>query len=92
MSVYDDRREEFEKYEFMMGTPRGRLAVTLDILTDALVVRKTLVPPFLTLMGERAWYIPRWLDRLLPDITIEPPHDRSEPVSAPAADRALVRE
>jgi putative drug exporter of the RND superfamily len=34
------------------------------------------VPAFLTLMGEKAWYIPRWLDRLLPDITIEPPHDR----------------
>ena len=26
-------------------------------------------------MGERSWYIPGWLDRLLPNITIEPPHD-----------------
>ncbi len=31
----------------------------------------TLVPAFLTLMGEKSWYIPRWLDRLLPNITIE---------------------
>jgi len=38
MSVYDDRREELEQHEFMMGVPRGRLAVTLDILTDALVL------------------------------------------------------
>jgi len=38
MSVYDDRRQELEKYEFMMGTARGRLAVTLDVLTDALVL------------------------------------------------------
>ena len=38
MSVYDDRREELEKHEFMMGVPRGRLAVSLDILTDALVL------------------------------------------------------
>ncbi|HTA43934.1 MAG TPA: hypothetical protein VK789_15880 [Bryobacteraceae bacterium] len=38
MSVYDDRREELEKHEFMMGTTRGRLAVTLDVLTDALVL------------------------------------------------------
>jgi hypothetical protein len=38
MSVYDERREELEKQEFMMGTERGRLAVTLDLLTDALVV------------------------------------------------------
>ena len=38
MSVYDERQEELEKHEFMMGVPRGRLAVTLDILTDALVL------------------------------------------------------
>jgi RND superfamily putative drug exporter len=34
-----------------------------------------LVPSFLTLLRERSWYIPRWLDRLLPKVTIEPPHD-----------------
>ena len=38
MSVYDDRREELEKYELMMGTARGRLAVAMDALTDALVL------------------------------------------------------
>jgi len=38
MSVYEDRKQELEKYEFMMGVPRGRLAVTMDALTDALVL------------------------------------------------------
>ncbi len=38
MSIYDERREEIEKHEFMMGAERGRLAVTLDLLTDALVL------------------------------------------------------
>jgi hypothetical protein len=38
MSIYDERREELEQQEFMMGTERGRLAVTLDLLTDALVL------------------------------------------------------
>jgi hypothetical protein len=38
MSLLDDKRDELEKYEFMMGMPRGRLAVTLDLLTDALVL------------------------------------------------------
>lgn len=33
-----DRREELEKYEFMMGPARGRLAVSLDMLTDALIL------------------------------------------------------
>jgi hypothetical protein len=36
--VFDERREELEKHEFMMGVNRGRLAVTLDVLTDALVL------------------------------------------------------
>ena len=38
MSVFDKRREELEKHEFMMGTQRGRLAVTLDLLTEAMVL------------------------------------------------------
>jgi RND superfamily putative drug exporter len=55
------------------------ILLAVAILTDALVVRMTLVPAFLTLLGEKAWYIPRWLDRLLPDITIEPPHEYEAP-------------
>ena len=38
MSIYEERREELEQQEFMMGAERGRLAVTLDLLTDALVL------------------------------------------------------
>jgi hypothetical protein len=38
MSVYKDRARELEDYQFMMGPERGRLAVTLDLLTDALVM------------------------------------------------------
>ena len=38
MSVYDEKREELERYEQMMGVPRGRLAVTLDTLTDAMAL------------------------------------------------------
>jgi hypothetical protein len=38
MTVFDERREELEKHEFMMGATRGRLAVSLDMLTDALIL------------------------------------------------------
>ena len=38
MSVFWDHKDELEKYEFMMGTERGRLAVSLDILTDSLAL------------------------------------------------------
>jgi putative drug exporter of the RND superfamily len=55
------------------------LLLAIAILTDALIVRMTLVPALLTLLREKSWYIPRWLDRLLPNITIEPPHDREAP-------------
>ena len=37
-SVFRQRQEELEKYEFMMGTRRGRLAVTLDLLTEVMVL------------------------------------------------------
>ena len=38
MSVYEERKDDLERYEFMMGRERGRLAVTLDCITDALVL------------------------------------------------------
>jgi|GEM_PF-210178 len=38
MSVLDEKREELEHYEFRMGVARGRLAVALDTLTDALTM------------------------------------------------------
>jgi putative drug exporter of the RND superfamily len=66
------------------------LLLAVAILTDALLVRMTLVPSFLTLLGEKSWYMPRWLDRLLPNVTIEPPHDGDgrevveRPAQAPA--------
>jgi RND superfamily putative drug exporter len=45
----------------------------------------TLVPAFLTLMGEKSWYIPGWLDRILPRITIESPHEgEARPLERPA--------
>lgn len=38
MTIFDERRAELEKYEFMMGVERGRLAVALDVLTDSLIL------------------------------------------------------
>jgi hypothetical protein len=36
MPVFDEKQEELERYETMMGVPRGRLAVALDMITDAM--------------------------------------------------------
>jgi hypothetical protein len=38
MPVFDEHRDELEHYETMMGPHRGRLAVSLDLLTNALVL------------------------------------------------------
>ncbi len=58
------------------------ILLAVAILTDALVVRMTLLPALLTLLGEKSWYIPGWLDRLLPNVTIEPPQAGEAPRSA----------
>jgi putative drug exporter of the RND superfamily len=63
------------------------LLLGVAILTDALVVRMTLVPALLTVLDKHSWTIPRWLDRALPNITIEPPSERAAP-----ADRTGPRE
>jgi putative drug exporter of the RND superfamily len=51
------------------------LLLAVAILVDALVVRMTLVPSFFTLIGEKTWYIPGWMNRILPNITVEAPHE-----------------
>ncbi len=38
MAVFDEKQEELEHYETMMGVPRGRLAVTMDMITDAMAL------------------------------------------------------
>ncbi|HYO81634.1 MAG TPA: hypothetical protein VES20_09550 [Bryobacteraceae bacterium] len=38
MSIYRERAEELERLELQMGVPRGRLALALDLLTDAMIL------------------------------------------------------
>lgn len=47
------------------------LALAFGVLFDAFIVRLTLVPAIMILMGDTAWYLPKWLDRVLPNIDIE---------------------
>ncbi|MBY9079089.1 MMPL family transporter [Paenibacillus sp. HN-1] len=47
------------------------LALSFGILFDAFIVRLTLVPAVMTLLERHAWYLPKWLDRLLPNIDVE---------------------
>jgi len=47
------------------------LALAVGVFVDAFVVRMILVPAVLALMGNAAWWIPGWLDRLLPHLDVE---------------------
>lgn len=46
-------------------------ALAVGILVDAFVVRMTIVPAIMTLLGKSAWWIPKWLDKRLPHVSIE---------------------
>ena len=50
----------------MMG-----LGLGMAILIDVLIVRLVVAPAVVTLLGDKAWWLPRWLDRLLPNISLE---------------------
>ncbi len=60
---------------FMLGEDRVikefGLSLASAVLLDALVVRCLLLPAVLHLIGERTWWIPAWLDRVLPRLNIE---------------------
>ncbi|MEU1147634.1 MMPL family transporter [Streptomyces sp. NPDC005863] len=50
----------------MMG-----FGLAIAVLFDAFVVRMAIVPAVLALLGKSAWWLPRWLDRLLPNVDVE---------------------
>jgi len=47
------------------------LGLAVGVMADAFLVRMILVPALMTLLGKSAWWIPKWLDRLLPDVDVE---------------------
>ncbi|WP_310830162.1 MMPL family transporter [Paenibacillus pedocola] len=47
------------------------LALAFGVLFDAFIVRMLIVPGVMTLLGKSAWYFPKWLDRLLPNLDVE---------------------
>jgi RND superfamily putative drug exporter len=47
------------------------LAFATGILIDAFLVRMTLIPALMTVLDRHAWWLPRWLDRIVPNVDIE---------------------
>ncbi|WP_449350868.1 MMPL family transporter [Streptomyces shaanxiensis] len=67
--------------------------LAIAVFFDAFVVRMAIVPAVLALLGRRAWWLPKWLDRALPNVDVEGEglraHDQKD--ADPDEDRELVR-
>jgi RND superfamily putative drug exporter len=61
------------------------------VLIDASIIRMVLVPAVMALLGSHAWYLPRWLDRAIPDIDIEGSEHLARLEAAEAAAQAEPR-
>ncbi|HEY1176885.1 MAG TPA: MMPL family transporter, partial [Phytomonospora sp.] len=60
-------------------------ALAFGVLVDAFVVRMTIVPAVMALLGRSAWWLPRWLGRILPNVDVE-----GEKLSKTVAERETV--
>jgi RND superfamily putative drug exporter len=69
----------------MVGT-----GMAVAVLIDATLVRLFLVPATMTLLGRWNWWIPRWLDRILPQVTVESHSPQEESAPAPDATTATA--
>ncbi|WP_328657808.1 MMPL family transporter [Streptomyces sp. NBC_00334] len=69
--------------------------LAIAVFFDAFVVRMAIVPAVLALLGKRAWWLPKWLDRALPNVDVEGEGLRTagdgKGGSGPDEDRELVR-
>lgn len=70
-------------------------ALAVAVFLDAFVVRMALIPALMYLMGEKAWWLPGWLDRLLPNVDVEGEsllaHRQTLAAAKASADDDLVR-
>ncbi|MFF7257230.1 MMPL family transporter [Streptomyces microflavus] len=72
-------------------------SLAIAVLFDAFVVRMAIVPAVLALLGKKAWWLPRWLDRALPNVDVEGEKlqkqltEESAPEGGDGGERELVR-
>lgn len=68
-------------------------ALAIGVLFDAFIVRMTLTPAVMGLLGDKAWYLPKWLDKILPNVDVEGAGlQEALEESAPKADAAHVED
>jgi RND superfamily putative drug exporter len=61
------------------------LGLASAVLVDALIIRSILVPAIMQIFGKKAWWMPEWLSKILPNLAVEPhetPHGDGSPKPA----------
>ena len=75
---------------FMLGDERiiklFGLGLSAAVFIDAVIIRSVLVPAIMQILGTRAWWLPAWLDRILPKLHVEP----SEGDPSPTGEHPVV--
>ncbi|MEV7754132.1 MMPL family transporter [Streptomyces griseofuscus] len=65
--------------------------LAIAVFFDAFIVRMAIVPAVLALLGKRAWWLPKWLDRILPNVDVEGEGLRTRAADGKEDERELVR-
>jgi RND superfamily putative drug exporter len=67
------------------------VGLAVAVLLDATVVRLVIVPSTMELLGDRNWWRPAWLDRLVPHLPVEADLEDSQPISIDRSNEAIPR-
>jgi RND superfamily putative drug exporter len=57
------------------------------VFLDAFILRTMLVPSLMQILGNANWHFPKWLDRITPRVSVEPPEEQSDWVDAASEPR-----
>jgi RND superfamily putative drug exporter len=75
---------------FLLGEERiiklFGLGLASAVLIDAVVIRSILVPAIMQLLGKKAWWMPEWLSKILPNLAVDPPDTPVDPKPAVATE------
>lgn len=77
---------EDDRITKLFGTGLG-----MAVLLDATLVRMVLVPATMELLGARNWWIPKWLDKLIPQLNVEGAKDHEEQIAAMLAEAEAAK-
>jgi RND superfamily putative drug exporter len=81
---------------FVLGDDRSLklfgLGLAVAVLIDATIVRLLLVPATMELLGDKNWWIPKWLDRILPKIDVEGHHREHHELPGPPTETGEEQE